>query len=78
LKHILENSYTKQGEFDEEKAIKELLDLYLVSNLELIDDVNATLYTYKEYVLADNNLNLEEKQKECYRVQTLIRKLNVC
>ena len=54
------------------------LSLHLVSKRELIDDVKETLYKYKDYVLADDKLNLEEKQLECYRVQPLIRNLNVC
>ena len=63
-------NYTKKDEAE--------LNLHLVSKRELINDVKETLYKYKEYVLADDKLNLEEKQLECYRVQPLIRNLNVC
>lgn len=58
-----------------EEAKSELLDLYFVSNREPIESVIETLYDYKIYVMKDNSKNLEEKQKECYRIMPLIRNL---
>jgi hypothetical protein len=39
IKKILKNSYTNFGEFDESKAVKELLDLFSVIKCKGCDDL---------------------------------------
>lgn len=73
LDHTLKKLNIKAISIEEAKS--ELLDLYFVSNREPIESVIETLYDYKIYVMKDNSKNLEEKQKECYRIMPLIRNL---